>query len=698
MSKRSETKEARRVSDILADAKEKKATGLAFWKDIYDEVEKHREFTLMGKQLSSERKTQLGLSDNAMQPNLLLTYLNHEANKTLQTDYRPKVSPNGGGANEVQARARMGALRGLSRVNNVTQVYNQARRNQAAGGIAYSMRLVEFAAKRGFGKTIKPEYLEDYQNVLPDPNVKTPTFSDAKWFLYKKEIEKSDWKDETKEEPKGWGNKKKKDLWYFWLREDAEDTEYLLEAGGTATGSKLEGDLSTVKKGADGEELSRPITDYTWCFYKIDENFSTLYEETEWKGSYCPLIACTGRKVVEADGKIHYQPLTKFAEEPQEIYTILENIICLRLSMSPYSKWKVALESMNIKMDDLLVKASATGVGTIWWKHLDDAGDPIPPPEEIPPHVLDPILIELQREQRIKIQQIFGIFDANLGEKSNEQSGIAIERRAQGGDLSNFDLQFNYMEYVEQDGRVTLDLIPKYMTAPQQMAFVDEDDKTVMRWINTSGGVQFSPDEEYSLSIEAMPISPTAREDEARSLMEMAKAMPMIAENPDAVALIVKAQPGRYAGQISEFIAKGSPQMQQAKQMIGQLQQELQQAQAQAQTVEQQAKTKQAQDQMTIAGLKQGIAGMKQTTQLTKQMTDIQGMTAEAKAQFEKMTSDSEAMIAQNEATLAQLELQVDQYVAESGRITAEASMLKVVGELAKPPEPKTPKPGQALP
>lgn len=697
MSKSSEKKEDKRKAQILADAKDKKSRYIEFWKPIYDKTEKHREFTLMGKQLSDERKGQLGIVE-VMQPNLLLTYANHEANKTLQTDYRGKVSPNGGGVNEVQARARQDALRGLQRTNNVNQVYNNARRNQIAGGVAYSIVVVDYAAKRGFGKTIRSEFLEDYQNVLPDINTKSSTMDDVKDFLYKKEVAISDWEDETGEAPKGWGMKKKKDLWYYWVREDVQDTEYLLEAGGTATGAKLDGDLSTVKKGKDGDELSRPITDSTWCFYKIDETFTNLFDETEWKGSYSPLIACTGRKVVSSDGTVHYQPLTEFAEEAQEIYTILENIICLRLSMSPFSKWKVALESMNIKIDEILVKASATGTGTIWYKHADDSGNVIPPPEEVPPHILDPILIELQREQENKIQKIFGIFDANLGEKSNEQSGVAIERRAQGGDLSNFDLQFNYMEYVKQDARVTLDLIPKYLTAPQQMAFVDEEDKTTMQWINTTGGVQFSPDEECYLSIEAMPISQTAREDEARSLMEMAKAMPIIAENPDAVALIVKAQPGRYAGQISEFIAKGSPQLQQAKQMIQQLQQELQQAQAQAQTVEQQAKTKQAQDQMTIAGLKQGIAGMKQTMALTKQMTDIQGMTQDAKAQYDKMQSDNEAMIAQSEATLAQLELQVKQYAAESGRITAEASMLKVVGELAKPPEPATPKPGQGLP
>jgi hypothetical protein len=699
VSKRSEQKEEKRKAALLADAKDKKARYIEYWSPIYKDVEAHREFTLMGNQLSSERKAQLGVQ-NPMQPNLLLTYANHEANKTLQTDYRGKVSPNGGGVNEVQARARQDALRGLQRTNNINQVYNQARRNQICGGIAYSIEVVDYAAKRGFGKTIKPEFLEDYQNVLPDPDTKSATMDDIRDFLYKKEVAKGQWEAETGEEPKSWGNKKKKDLWYYWVREDEQDTEYLLEDGKMETGAKLDGDLSRVKKGKDAEELSRPITNSTWCFYKMDENFTTIYEETEWKGTHCPLVACTGRRVVSADGTVRYQPLTQFAEEAQEIYTILENIICLRLSRSPFSKWKVALESVNIKADEILQRASVMGDGTIWYKHLDDAGNLIPPPEEIEPHILDKVLIELQREQENKIQKIFGIFDANLGEKSNEQSGIAIERRAQGGDLSNFDLQFNYMEYVKQDSRVTLDLIPKYLTAPQQMAFVDEEDKTVMRWINTTGGIQFAPDEECYLSIEAMPISPTAREDEAKSLMEMAKAIgPVMTENPDVVALIIKAQPGRYTGQIAELVAKGSPQLQEAKGVIQQLQQELQQAQGEAQKVQMDAQIKQANDQMMIASLKQANAGMKQQMVFTKQMADMEGMTEQARAQYDQVIADGERQIADNDKTLEALELQLKAKDSESkrmdsdsNRIKAESAMIVAVDKASRPdPQPKAP-------
>lgn len=694
--KEAEAAQKERDSQILDGFKEKKSRYQDYWGPIYKETEKHREFTLMGKQLDDGELKRYGLKYPLM-PNLLLTYANHEANKTLQTDYRGKVTPNGGGANEVSARARQEVLRGLQRINSIEQVFNLVRRDQVCGGVSYSMAKLDYAGKRGFGKTLKDEFLEDYQNVFPDITVKTCTFSDMRDCLIKQDVPKSEWEELTgqKASDADWKGKKTKELWHYWIREDVRDQELLMEDGlSTTMESALpliddKPDYTGVKMGEDGEPLGRPTEDYTWCWYKII-NDDEILDEEQWLGSYPPIIACTGRKVTSKD-KTYYQPLTQFAEEPQKVYTILENIIALRLSKSPFSKWLVPFEGVDVKQMISLRAASMIGDNDILYKSLTADGKPIPPPEEIEPHILDVVLIELQNEQRMKIQQIFGIFDANLGNKSNEQSGIAIERRAQGGELSNYDLQFNYMEYVEQVTRVKLDLIPKCLTAPQQMAFVDEDDNTVMNWVNTTGGVQFSPDEEYSLSIEAMPISQTAREDEANALMKMAEVMPIIAQNPQAVALIVKAQPGRYAGQIAEFIAKGDPQIQEAKKVIGELQSKLQQ-------VTQQAQAKQAQDSVAIATLKQGMSGIKQQMTAMKTLTSIKDATAEAQAQHTEAQRTLDDMIGQADAMDKALDRQVAQYTAESGRITAEAGMLKVVGELAKPPEPATPKPGQGLP
>jgi len=667
--------EAERKEQILEDFRQKKTEYQDYWGPIYKRSRARKKFTLLGQQLGKEEKARYGWK-HPKEPNLLLTFVNHEANKTLQTDYLGKVSPNGGGATLQMATVRQSVLRGVQRKANTTSTLNYARRDQVATGIAYAIVQMGYAGKRGFGKTLKDEYLEDTYNVFPDPHVKEPTFSDAKDFLIKKLVPKNEWEEETGEKPDGWGTTKEKALWYYWVREDIKDVEYLLEDGSGKLKSEMgedvdEESLEGVQRDDAGDPLSRPTTDYTWCWYKIPEDDPRILDEEQWVGSYCPLVACTGRRVVDGD-KVYYQPITEFAEEAQIMYTILENIIALRLSKSPFSKWKVAFESIDPKAFQILRDSAVIGDLDIVYKAFTTDGKTIPPPEEIEPHVLDAILITLQQEQERKIQRIFGIYDANLGEKSNEQSGVAIEARAKGGDVSNYDSQYAYMQFVEQLTRVKLDLIPKVLTPQQQQAFIDPDDQQAMQWFQATKGQAQSPDEEYELSIEATPISKTDREDEANALINLLKVSPIIAQNPKVVAIVAKSMPGRYAQEVAGAIAGNDPEKQQLQQAVQQLTQ------------------KDQQQQQAITMLKQSLSLVKQQIGLLKQSHALEGQAAEADKTMEATQMHIDSME-------KALDRQVAQYTAESGRITAHAGMLKAVGSLIEP-DPSTPQPGQGLP
>jgi hypothetical protein len=671
-----------RELEIIDGWRKKKNEYQDYWDPIYKRARRRKQFTLLGKQLSNEEKRRYGWK-NPKEPNLLLTYVNHEANKTLQTDYLGKVSPNGGGSSEQMARVRQSVLRGVQRKATTTSVLNYARRDQVASGIGYAIVQMGYAGKRGFGKTLKDEYLEDTFNVFPDINVKEPTFSDMTDFLIKKKVPENKWEEETGEKPVGWGTTKSKWLWYYWVREDIRDTEYLLEEGKTAMGADLKGEddepnLEGVKLDKAGQPLSRPTTDYKWIWYKIPEDDPRILDEEEWIGSYPPLVACTGRRVVDGEN-VYYQPITQFAEEAQIIYTILENIIALRLSKSPFSKWKVAFESIDVSAFAKLRESSQVGDMDILYKAFTADGKTIPPPEEIEPHILDAILIQLQQEQERKMQRIFGIFDANLGEKSNEQSGVAIEARKQGGEVSNYDSQYNFLLFVEQLTRIKLDMIPKVLTPQQQAAFIDKDDKEALQWLQATGGKMVDADEEYDLAIEATPISNTDRGEEAQALINLVKVAPVLGQNMKVVAIIAKAMPGKYANEVAQALSGDDPKLQQAQQIIQEQQHKLQAATA-----------KQQQDAIAIQGMKQALGMIKQQMGLMKQQHAIEGQTSEAMKAHEGVAAQLEAM----DATL---DRQVEQYKAESGRISAEAAMLKVAGDLAKP-EPATPAPGQGLP
>jgi hypothetical protein len=580
-----ESEKADRDAKASQNFLERKGRFTAFWDPIYERAKQRAAFVFLGEQFPNGEAAQYGLVTPVID-NLLLAYLNQIANEQLQNDFYAKVTPNGGGATAEMARAREQVLRGLQRHGNASQVYNQARRKQLGAGIAYTAVRVDYAGKRGFGKTIIFEDVEDTYNVFPDPaGIGNCTFSSANEWLYLKKVSREDWQTETGEEPDDfWNPGERKEVWQHWVREvKSLRKQYKLSGGGSMTLGEEEEVPQNVVIGRDGQPAYRPVTEYEWVWRKFDKEGKLLDEEV-WLGEYAPFIAWTGPKVSK-DEKIHFQSMTEFAEYPQKVYTIIDNIIMLRLGSSPYSKWIVADESLSIKQNGDLQQSSQFGGNVVRYKARDASGKELPPPQEVQPYQIDPTLIQFQQVQETKIKQILGIFDAFLGQNENEQSGVALKELNRQGRTSNFHYVFNQNEAIEQMGRVTLDLIPKYLTEPQQMAFVDRDDKAVVRWLNQeeedgSPGVTFDADEEYQLAIEVGPMAETARMEEAEMLQKMAENPaigPALARDPRILAAIVAAQPGRYAKEISDFLKAQTqnPEMQQAQQMIGQLQEEL---------------------------------------------------------------------------------------------------------------------------
>jgi hypothetical protein len=567
-------------TDIVHSAVEKIKEYPGAWENIYKECKEDEEFSLLGTHMSPELQTKYGLQ-NARQQNLLKPYVNNQANQTLQNHYRAIVSPNGGGSDITKARQREQVLRGQQR-NGAAQTYNQARRYQLAAGIHYSRIEVDYASDRGNEKEYRYADCTNTYNIFPEPAVMFGdcTFSGMKDFLIKEDVPKSQWKDKTGEDW-SYGATTSKTIWYYWRKkETSKDFQYITMDGKEAMGSELFGDgepdYSMVQM-EDDKPLGRDVSSYEWEWAIILEDSKKELKRGNWLGCYPPLVACTGEKVIETtpsgELKVHFYSLIHDAKEPQIMFDIVENIKMLRLARSPYGMWKIPFESVIQKQNEEYRESAVTGMLDMIYKSLTENGDQIPPPEFMEPHILDRVLLELQQQYQQQIERILGIYDAALGQRTNEKSGVAIKERAKMSNLSNYHFEFNFLEYVKQLGNVVLESMPKYLTAQQQLMFVDRDDKAVVEMINTPGGVEFNPNERYSMMVEVEPNSDSNREAEAEALMEMAANPvlgPIIAKTPGAAADVIKAQKGKFAQQLGAKIeqAANDPEKQAMKQQM----------------------------------------------------------------------------------------------------------------------------------
>src|SRR5437879_10583974 len=82
------------------------------------------------------------------------------------------------------------------------------------------------------------------------------------------------------------------------------------------------------------------------------------------------------------------------------------------------------------------------------------------------------------------MKAVIGIYDASLGAKSNETSGIAIARRDAQGDTGTFVYHDNFALAIERTAEIVNDLFPHIYDTQRSLQILGEDGKPSMVTIN----------------------------------------------------------------------------------------------------------------------------------------------------------------------------------------------------------------------
>lgn len=83
-----------------------------------------------------------------------------------------------------------------------------------------------------------------------------------------------------------------------------------------------------------------------------------------------------------------------------------------------------------------------------------------------------------------------GIYDASLGARSNETSGVAINARKRKGDVSTFNYVDNLSRAIRHAGRILVDMIPHVYSKERIIRVIYQDGESDEVPINQSFPVQ----------------------------------------------------------------------------------------------------------------------------------------------------------------------------------------------------------------
>lgn len=121
----------------------------------------------------------------------------------------------------------------------------------------------------------------------------------------------------------------------------------------------------------------------------------------------------------------------------------------------------------------------------IFYRAHDDQGRELPPPTRNVVEAPIQSLTEGAAQEIDDMKATAGIFDPSLGQQSNEQSGLAIQRRQQQSNLTNMHFMDNLERAFKKGGLIIAEVMPKIYDAERMVRILGEDETPKIVKINS---------------------------------------------------------------------------------------------------------------------------------------------------------------------------------------------------------------------
>lgn len=522
--------------------------------------------------------------------NRLPQFIRQITNDLRQNRPSINIQPVDDKADTETAAIYKGMIRHIQYNSQSDVAYDRASDSAVRGGFGFYRITTDYVSPDSFDQEILIKSIPNPFNVYLGPHDE-PDGSDAEWgFIfedlviedYKKDYPSAkcdleDWRSIGDSAP-NWATDKTRRVAEYFYKDYKKTKLHLLSDGSTI----LEGEIET--RFPNGirtfEEVeANPLTDEQGNL--VAEIFIEQTRETEtcevkwikmngleeldkgdWAGKYIPIIPVYGDEVV-IDGKKIHEGITRHAKDPQKMLNYWQSIKAETIALSPRSPWIVA-EGQIEGYEHIWKTANKSNHAYLPYKLTSlPNGQPAPPPQRnsFEPPVM--ALTQASMQEVDNLKAVTGIYDAALGNQSNETSGIAIRSRASQAQTSNFHFSDNLLRSQRYEGRQLVDLIPKIYDTKRASRILGEDDKEEIILLNQvfeRKGKEVKYDlghGKYDVIVSNGPSYETKRQEALDAMLELTRTMPQL---PSVASdLIVKLMDMPMKDELADRLKKTLP-------------------------------------------------------------------------------------------------------------------------------------------
>lgn len=525
-----------------------------------------------------------------------------------QRQNRPsiKVHPVDDRADVETAKVIQGLIRHIEYDSSADAAYDTAFDAAATGGFGYFRIVTDYVSPTSFDQKLLIKRIRNPFSVFFDPHSQESDGSDANFAFVIEELSRDEYKarypksdlanaewEATGNAPPNWIKESSARVAEYFYKDTREEELALLDSGEVVLASELDELMQASAAAGVLPQVVRTrkalVPFVRWC--KL--NGTEILEKREWPGKYIPIIPVYGTEGY-IDGKRILEGVVRNAKDSQRMYNYWASAETEAIALAPRTPFIIAAGQVE-GFEAEWKSANRRNHAYLTYKPLATNGMAVPPPQR---NSFEPAVQAITQARMLAsddLKATTGIYDAALGNKSNESSGVAIQRRNMQAQTSNFHFIDNLTRSLKHAGRVLIDLIPHiYDTARAERIIGEEGDEEVVK-LNAptqrkGKDVLYALDAGvYDVTVDVGPSFASKRQEAVASMMEVTKAYPPLAQF--AGDLMVKNMDWPGAAEIADRLKKTLPpgladdpekkgkalppeaqaQMQQMSQMIEQL-------------------------------------------------------------------------------------------------------------------------------
>jgi hypothetical protein len=419
------------------------------------------------------------------------------------------------------------------------------------------------------------------------------------------------------------------------------------------------------------DEYGEEQEEETIVIYRYKMSGDAILEETVFPGDYIPIVPVYGEETW-IKGERHIFSLIRKSKDAQRMFNVWKSLETELLRKAPNAPIMAAEGTVEDYKADWQDPQKSM---VLRYKQTDTDGNPAPPPQRLEPPTIPTGVVNASRGAVEDIKATMGIYNAALGMRSNESSGIAIRQRQQESDVATYHFSDNLVRSITQVGRILVGMIPVIYDTPRILKIIGSDDEAKTIGVNgeQSGDQPETIDllsGDYDVRVTTGASTSTLRQEGAEFLSNV------ISQSPDmlniAGDLLFGNMDFKGADALAERMKKViDPKFLQDDEgqdpMVMALQAQLQEAQSVIQQMQVQLQEKQTETQIKIQAEQNDAEEARAKVQVQVAELELEKSKVQSEVELRRLELELKA----KELSLKEMELQA-KVVQESQAITPE--------------------------